>query len=486
MRGNAGVDYPGRFARECEKSRLLAGASRVLVACSGGADSTALALLLAGYLESLGEAAPALYLGHVNHALRGDASDEDEAFARELARGLGAEFLSLRLERGDGRETPGPLSEGEARELRYAAYRGWAAEHRLDCIATGHHREDQQETLLLRLCRGTGIAGLAGIPASRPLGVEAGGARLIRPLLGWSRAELVQLLDDRGQSYRTDETNSSLEIPRNRVRHEVLPLLEEHVHPGVRSSLGHLAEQAAGLQGDLESLGARALATARLPATAGEGLSLSLGELAGWPRSVRREVYAAVARELAPAAAGFFARRQLESVEDVLDPEDTLAAADLGGGLRVERLEDSLRFSLAAGEGSLPRVSPEDVLLQIDGDPVAWGAWSLSARRESWRGPADDSLEEWVAESSLDGGLLVRGRLPGDRVWPLGAPGSKKLKEFLRESGVAPAGRDGIPLVVSGDEIVWVVGQRLCQPFSVSSGGAPAVRLHARRLEEVS
>ena len=80
----------------------------------------------------------------------------------------------------------------------------------------------------------------------------------------------------------------------------------------------------------------------------------------------------------------------------------------------------------------------------------------------------------------------MRGRLPGDRVWPLGAPGSKKLKEFLRESGVPAGGRDEIPLVVSAGEIVWVVGQRLCQPFSVSPGGASAVRLHARRLEDAS
>ena len=326
---------------------------------------------------------------------------------------------------------------------------------------------------------------MAGIPSSRPLGGTEDAVKLVRPLLGWSRAELLAVLDARGQSYRTDETNRNLEIPRNRVRHEVLPLLEEHVHPGVRSSLGHLAEQAAGLQGDLESLGARALAAARL-AAAGEGVFLSLEELRSWPRSVRREVYAAAARELAPGTEGFFSRRQFESAEDVLDPDDSLAAADLGGGLRVELAGGSLRFSPAAGQGAPPLVSCGDVSLQIDGDPVDWGGWSLSARREPWRGPGEDTLEEWVDESSLAGRLLVRGRLPGDRVWPLGAPGSKKLKEFLRESGVPAGGRDGIPLVVSAGEIVWVVGQRLCQPFSVSPGGASAVRLHARRLEDAS
>ena len=485
MNGNTGVDDPGRFARDCEGRELFDGARRVLVACSGGADSTALAILLSEHFAALGDSAPELYLGHVNHALRGADSDEDEVFAGELARKLGAEFLSVRLQGPAGHEPPASLSEGQARELRYAVYRDWANGHQLDCIATGHHRDDQRETLLLRLCRGTGVAGLAGIPSSRPLGGTEDAVKLVRPLLGWSRAELLAVLDARGQSYRTDETNRNLEIPRNRVRHEVLPLLEEHVHPGVRSSLGHLAEQAAGLQGDLESLGARALAAARL-AAAGEGVFLSLEELRSWPRSVRREVYAAAARELAPGTEGFFSRRQFESAEDVLDPDDSLAAADLGGGLRVELAGGSLRFSPAAGQGAPPLVSCGDVSLQIDGDPVDWGGWSLSARREPWRGPGEDMLEEWVDESSLAGRLLVRGRLPGDRVWPLGAPGSKKLKEFLRESGVPAGGRDGIPLVVSAGEIVWVVGQRLCQPFSVSPGGASAVRLHARRLEDAS
>ena len=478
------MDYPGRFARDCGEGEFLAGAGRILVACSGGADSTALALLLSGYLDALGDASPRLYIGHVNHALRGSASDRDESFTRELARELGAKFLSVRLPATSEAQ---PLSEGRARELRYEVFGQWAAEHRLDRIATAHHRDDQQETLLLRLCRGTGIAGLAGIPASRPLDGEEASPRLVRPLLGWSRAELLDYLESRGRSFRIDRTNDSLEIPRNRVRHEVLPLLEEHVHPGVRSSLSHLAGQAAELQGDLEALGRRALAASRLVDSAAGEISLSREALLCWPPSVRREVYAAVARELRPGAGGFFTRRELESVEDVLDPGDAIARADLGGGLRVGRVRERLEFGLGDAAGGLREEVPrQEVLLQVDGEPAVWGGWSLSARREPWRGPGGDSVEEWIDEASLGEGLLVRGRLPGDRVWPLGAPGSKKLKEFMRESGVPSGGRDGVPLVVSGDKIVWVVGQRLCQPFSVPAGGAPAVRLRACRLEEAS
>lgn len=486
MTGDTDVNYPERFARDCAELELLAGVEKLMVACSGGADSTALALLLAGYLDSLGDGAPEFYLGHVNHALRGADSDADEVFTRELARRLGARFLSVRLQATVDERPAGSLSEGRARELRYEAYRNWSVEHRLDRVLTAHHRDDQQETLLLRLCRGTGVRGLAGIPASRLLGVEGHATRLARPLLNWSRDELLQYLDSRGQTYRTDQSNNSLEIPRNRLRHEVLPLLEEHVHPGVRSSLAHLAEQATELQGDLESLGARALAAARLTDPAAEGVFLSLAELLCWPRSVRREAYAAVARDLSAAADVFFTRQQFESVEGVLQCGDNLAAADLGGGLRVERAEDSILFSLESAVAPSSDASREDIPLQIDGQAVAWRGWSLSAHREPWSGPGDNSLEEWVAEDSIDGGLRVRGRLPGDRVWPLGAPGRKKLKEFLRERGVPVTGRDGVPLIVSGEEIVWVVGQRLCQPFSVPPGDAPVVKLRACRMDEAS
>ena len=485
MKGNSGVDaYQERFALDCREGKLLEGAERILVACSGGPDSIALALLLAASSGPPGGNGPEILIGHLNHAIRGEDADLDESFVREFAAGLGCRFISTRLSPASGEEAGGSLSEGRARQLRYEVFAEWAVELQLDCIATGHHRDDQQETILLRLCRGTGIAGLAGIPPVRTLENTGGRTRLVRPLLGWSRAELLEYLAACGQGFRTDQTNSSLDIPRNRVRHEVLPLLEDHVHPGVRSSLSHLAGQAAGLQADLESLAGLALKAARLAGEEAGRISLACGELSGWPAGVRREVYRAVAGELGTGE-GFFPRRQFDSIEAVLVSLQGGSGADLGGGLRVERSGEHLRFSLAATEE--PQVPPAgDVLLQVDGEPVTWGGWSLSARREAWGGPSGDPLEEWVDEYSIGDGLLVRGRLPGDRVWPLGAPGSKKLKEFLRESGVSSPVRDGIPLVVSGEKIVWVVGQRLCQPFSISSAEARAVRLQAMRIEETA
>ncbi len=485
MKGNSGVDgYPERFALDCEEGKLLDGAERILVACSGGPDSIALALLLAAYPGPPGGSRPEILIGHLNHSIRGEDADLDESFVREFAAELGCRFINARLSPATGEEPGGLLSEGRARQLRYGVFADWARELRLDCIATGHHRDDQHETILLRLCRGTGIAGLAGIPPVRTLENTGGRTRLVRPLLGWSRAELLDYLASCEQGFRTDQTNTSLDIPRNRVRHEVLPLLEEHVHPGVRSSLSHLAGQAADLQEDLESLAGGALHAARLADERAGRISLTCVELSAWPPGVRREVYAAVARELGPAE-GFFTRRQFDSIEGVLGSLQGRAGADLGGGLRVERAGEHIEFSLAPlDEPQAPPV--EDVLLQVDGEPVTWGGWSLSARREAWGGPCSDPFEEWVDEYSIGDGLLVRGRLPGDRVWPLGAPGSKKLKEFLRESGVSSPGRDGIPLVVSGEKIVWVVGQRLCQPFSISSAESRAVRLQAQRIEETA
>ncbi|MEC7923458.1 MAG: ATP-binding protein, partial [Planctomycetota bacterium] len=140
MKGKSGVDaYPERFALDCAEGKLLDGAERILVACSGGPDSVALALLLAGCPGPPGGSRPELLIGHLNHAIRGEEADLDESFVREFAAGLGCRFISARLTPASGEEPGGLLSEGRARQLRYGVFAEWARELQLDCIATGHH-----------------------------------------------------------------------------------------------------------------------------------------------------------------------------------------------------------------------------------------------------------------------------------------------------------------------------------------------------------
>ena len=193
---------------------------RTLVAVSGGPDSVALLHLLirtGGNHENL-------VVAHVNHQLRGADSDRDADFVSELCRTLGIRLRIRTVEPVDRKDNDG--IEEAARRLRYACLREFAEAEGARLVLTGHTADDQAETILYRVIRGTGLRGLRGIPRSRPFGPAA----LVRPLLGFRRQELLRYLDTLGLTYRWDKTNESLDFARNRVRHLVIPAALQ-VHP---------------------------------------------------------------------------------------------------------------------------------------------------------------------------------------------------------------------------------------------------------------
>ncbi len=217
------------------------GRRRVLAAVSGGPDSMALLHLLAEILPP-----SRLAVAHVHHGTRGRASDRDEALVRRAARGLGLAFLSARLAKAET-----PPSEDALRQARYRALEVLARRAGASLIATAHTADDQAETILLRLARGTGLAGLAGIPESRPM------ARLllIRPLLNIPKQELVRYLRRHRIRFAVDASNQRLRYARNRVRHRVLPELRR-LNPRAAEALLRLSGQAAAAA-DFLRLGAR-------------------------------------------------------------------------------------------------------------------------------------------------------------------------------------------------------------------------------------
>lgn len=216
----------------------------VLVAVSGGADSVALVRAL-HQLRIKGDGR--LMLAHFNHRLRGAESDEDQAFVEDLGQELGLEVM-LGAREGAGERRRGgdesTASEESLRELRYAFLAQAADKSGARYAATAHTRDDQVETVLLNVLRGTGLGGLAGMPSTRLL---TAAATLIRPLLDVSRDEVLAYLDSLGQTFREDSTNKLTNYSRNRIRHELLPLLEREYNPNIRDALlrlSHLAGEA--------------------------------------------------------------------------------------------------------------------------------------------------------------------------------------------------------------------------------------------------
>jgi len=303
-----------------------------VVAVSGGPDSVA---LLRALLPFRGESG--LVMAHLNHALRGTESDGDEAFVRALHAKLSAQgnsallLRSTRIDIAARARSEGEGVEATARRYRYQWLTAIAREVGARWIATGHTADDQAETVLHRLLRGTGLKGLCGIPARREL---APGLLVVRPLLRARRQDVFAYLAALQQDFREDSSNMNPDFMRNRIRLELLPLLGAAYNPAVVSVLCRLAAQAAEIQQEEERRAAALLRSCELP-RAGHVLVFDVALLAHEPRHLVREMFRLVwTREGWPQGAlGFEDWERVAALVDALEG----AAADLAGGVRVHR-----------------------------------------------------------------------------------------------------------------------------------------------------
>jgi tRNA(Ile)-lysidine synthase len=334
---------PGEVRRALD--RLAPGGGGLVAAVSGGPDSVALLLALAA-LRREGDARP-LAVAHFNHGLRGEASDADEVFVRELAARLegdgvsGLTFHACRVDTATAARAEGQNLEAVARRLRYDWLGQVAAECGAAWVATGHTADDQAETVLHRLLRGTGLRGLRGIAERRPL---RPGVTLVRPLLGASRADVLAYLAAEGQSCREDATNQDTDFTRNRIRHELLPYLAERFNPAVRLVLSRLAAQAEEVHADLEGR-ARVLLTEAERPRAGALVVLAREVLNAAPRYLCREAFRLLwEREGWPV--GEMGRDHWERLAALAAGGTT--AVDLPGGVRGQVRERVVQLGLAS------------------------------------------------------------------------------------------------------------------------------------------
>lgn len=436
------------------KPPMIVSGDRVLAACSGGPDSVALVSLLLKLRE---EMPVEVVVAHFNHRLRPEAG-ADEAFVREMTCGRVLPFVTGSADvRAHAAE--GNLNLEEAgRVLRYRFLQGEARRLGATKIATGHTMNDQAETLLMRLMRGTGLAGLAGIPP-----VQAGGpCPVVRPLLGLTRPRLLAYLEAEGEAFRTDTTNLDRRNLRNRIRLDLLPELERGYEPRI---VEHLARLASIVREEDELLDefVRELSQAFLVRKNRE-VSLDARSLPPQLPALARRVL----REFIREVKGDLRSVSFEDVESVLGLKDGKERA-LPGGPVLSREKGWIRV-----KGTRP--SPRPFRLSWDGKKrLAVEAADLEfegkRKKVGERIPLkkDDLGTAVLDASKLVFPLLVRNRRPGDLYRPLGAPGRKKLKEILRAKGVPLEARDRLPVFLSGNEIVWVPGLPVADKFKVTA-----------------
>ncbi len=452
-----------KFRKTVTRLRLIEPGDKVLVAFSGGQDSMALVELL---LELRREMPVGIVVAHFNHKLRPGAG-ADEEFAKTAARKRRLPCVTgSRNVRLYAKRRRLNLEEA-ARELRYDFLRKAARRVGATKIATGHTLTDQAETVLMRILRGTGLQGLGGISA-RP------DDRLIRPLLDVERAETEAFLEQRGLPFRTDETNLDCRILRNRIRLETLPAFAR-VDPSVVRHIGRLAA----LARDEEELLETVTTTAWLELACGDGDAVSIDAVALGilPRALARRI---VRRYISDVLGGLRGV-SFDDVEDVLALKEGKEKSV--GKWRVIRREAGRLFLKRPGA----RVLEESFDIRWNGKgtlelPKGLGRFrgSTIERRKGKLPPYNDEKRALLNAAALEFPLTVRSRLPGDKYRPLGAPGTKKLKEILRAKKIPRAERDTLPVFLSGKHIAWVPGLPVAERFKLNPR-TPAV-LYLQKL----
>jgi tRNA(Ile)-lysidine synthase len=424
------------------RENFLHAGDRVGIAVSGGADSVALLRIM---LESRAELGVVLSVVHFNHQLRGEEADADQQFVARLAHRY---TLELFVGTGDvaAHARSHHLSiEAAARKLRYQYFRQLFEENNLNRIATGHTLDDQAETVLLRLVRGSGTRGLAGIYPR--LSFEGSEFSIIRPLLSTRRKLLETYLLELGQDLREDSSNRDLRHARNRVRHGIVPRLERTLNPSVREALAETADIARAEEDYWRSEVARALSEvwqAKL-------LSFQPAELAALPLALRRRVVRAAGESLG-------LNLEFRHVEEILELDQRgPRSAMLPEGWLLSVTKSGLQFGPPQPSAALN--SDYEYRLAVPGTiHVPEAGACFEAVRVPVSAASGYNPDHMLDPALLQQELTVRNWRAGDRYWPAHSKAPRKIKELLQERKLSGTERKLWPVLVSGQEIVWVRG----------------------------
>lgn len=474
-----------RILTTITRHNMVRAGDRVGVGVSGGSDSAALLRILRELSDPQGIRLAVL---HFNHGLRGADSESDEQFVASLAADLHLPYFS-------GREDVAVIArakhwnlEDAGRRLRYAFFGSLVREGRIDRVAVAHTADDQAETVLARILRGTGPRGLAAIyPVN---------GHVVRPLLEVRRAELREYLGNLGQPWREDASNYDRSRLRARLRHEVLPILERDVQPAVVNQLARLADMSREDEAFWHAL-TRERLDALLERESGrvcvrcadllnpfvEGGPLSFTNL---PQEARLAVTRRLIRGIVEELRGHCRQWNNDHVERVVQ----LAASGSSGsllelpGVIVEKSFDSLRFALAGleaerevaggllsnspiscqfqhvvelgGAGESTVVAVPEIKRRFHLKVVDWHLWQRDTDRD--KAALDRDL--------LDPPLVLRNWRPGDSFRPKGRRSSRKLKQFFRMKRVAASEREGWPVLTSANMLVWTRGLPVAAEFA--------------------
>jgi tRNA(Ile)-lysidine synthase len=440
-------EFLERLELEIQPRCRLGRGEKILAAVSGGLDSMTLLHVLHGL------AAKWLWkitVVHFNHQLRGRSSDADEKFVRKTASDLGLPFVAGRANVKQFADNSRLSIEMAARKLRHEFIARTAGEQKISTVAIAHHADDQVELFFLRVLRGAGTGGLSGMKWRSPSPVNSK-ISLVRPLLGFSKADLLAYASEHKIPFREDATNCSNDFLRNRVRNELLPLLRKNYQPGLAKSVLRLMEIAGA---ESEAVGG----------VAERWLRHREPDFAGLSVAVQRRVLLSQLTGLNVPPDFDLIESLRRTANAVVNVSSNISLVrDPAGNVRLQKISPipgfnagELKVDLTGGAGEF----------QFDGVSVNWKA---SAHKMNLR-PAKKNGCEFFDADKVDGKILLRHWRPGDRFQPTGMKSAAKLQDLFTNAKI-PRGRrrDLIVAATAVGEIFWVEGLRISENFKLTS-----------------
>jgi tRNA(Ile)-lysidine synthase len=442
-------DLVRKIKRIISQEALVVEGDRVLVGCSGGVDSVALLFVLR---EISHDFHFELGIAHVNHLLRGEESERDEDFVKGLADRFSIHYYAKKVDVKDEARKTGKSLQHAGRDIRYRFFYEIANQLHFNKIAIAHNLDDQVETFLLRVIKGTGIRGLSSIPVKR--------GRIIRPFLTIYRSEIEEYVKTRTVPFVEDSSNAKSVYERNYVRQEILPAMER-LNPTVKDKIFALLHDLTLVNEFFDGKAQDFLA--KVKCTKESDIVVSTHSLKGLHREVRYRVFLNLLREVDPDFLPL--REHIRLIEKILIGTRPNLSVTLPHDTTVRKTYGSLTFTK-----NLP-ASPVDGSHAVCSGINRIESLGVVLNVAEMDEPSDDiPITPEIAYFDLEklGDLSVRTFIPGDRFVPLGLNRAMKLKDFFIGRKIPREERRLLPLLLSGQDIVWVVGYRIDERYKVT------------------
>ncbi|OHB74532.1 MAG: tRNA lysidine(34) synthetase TilS [Planctomycetes bacterium RBG_16_59_8] len=463
---------------------LIRQGETVIVGVSGGADSVALLHLLSEINEQQ-EQGWKLVVAHLNHGIRGAEADGDETFVRDLAGELGLTFISRKVDVRQVREKEKLTIESAGRKERYRFLNECAEKIGAQKVALAHTADDQAETILHRIIRGAGLRGLKGISPIRKISKDQG-IFIVRPLIEAERFEIEQFLSERGFSFRVDSSNNDLALTRNRLRHKLIPMIEQEFNPRFKASLVKLGQTAGSSYLLLREIAREIYENIKMLGREGE-VCLSVEEFVKTPAALQTLIIDRAIRKVHGSLPQLNFEHYLEVLSLCAD-QGFSKVVTLPKGLLAKRESYVLKISRPVAKA--PPVKFLAQKIKVPGKTTIEG---LNIRVEAEiMSRSNIALQDYIKKKDFTEEIvdLDRVRLPlkvrlkkrGDTFSPLGLNGVCKLKRFFISQKVPREVRDQVPIVVDDGGIVWVVGYRIGNEYRVTDDTKSVLLLKIERV----